>query len=357
MGDSKQKTSSTQQQSGDITPYAPTQGELNKIIGGIGGIDYQPTASQTSALGQIANNASFLPNFTGQATDFANNLAAGGTNYQPIVNTAFSQYQGAVNPFMSGSLDPMQTPGLSDALATIRNDVSNSVNGMFAGAGRDLSGLNQQALARGIAQGEAPVIANQYNANVANRLNAANGLLTGAQSTANNLSGLQQTQFGNQFQGVTNGANIVNQAANASPLASLAASQLSYGLPIQNLAQLEALTVPIAGLGKQYTGTTNATSETTKSDSPLSTALGIFGTLFPQGLSDRRAKEDIRQVGKLNDGQKVYSYRYKGDGETRLGLMADEVKKRIPKAVGLLGDLMTVDYRMATNKAASMAGK
>ena len=43
---------------------------------------------------------------------------------------------------------------------------------MFAGAGRDLSGLNTQTLARGLSQGEGQLVANQYNANVANQLGA-----------------------------------------------------------------------------------------------------------------------------------------------------------------------------------------
>lgn len=284
-GTSKQTSNTDQVQKGEVNPYGPSVGAINGILGGINSLvpNYQPTGTQTNALSQIQTNAQNLPNYSQQATDLTNSLIGGGTNYQPMVSDAYSQYQSAVNPFLTGSLDPTQTPGLSDALATIRNDVSNSVNGMFAGAGRDLSGLNQQYLARGIAQGEAPVIAGQYNQNVANRLNAANGLLGGAQSTANTNSALQQTQFGNQLAGVTNGANIVGAAANASPNATLAAAAQAYGLPIQNLAQLEALTVPLAGLGKDYKGSTDSSSVGYSTASPLTMAqqgIGIFGSLF-----------------------------------------------------------------------------
>ena len=55
--------------------------------------------------------------------------------------------------------------------------MQNSVNGQFAGAGRDLSGLNQQYLGRGITAAEAPILLNQYNQNVAQRQQAASGLL------------------------------------------------------------------------------------------------------------------------------------------------------------------------------------
>lgn len=284
-GTSKQSSNTDQVQKGEVNPYGPSVGAINGILGGINSMipNYQANGTQTNALNQIQTNAQNLPNYAPQATQLANSLISGGPNYQTGVNDAYGQYQGAVSPFLSGSLDPMQTPGLSDALATIRSDVGNSVNGMFAGAGRDLSGLNQQALARGISQGEAPVIVGQYNQNVANRMNAANGLLSGAQSTATTNSGLQQTQYGNQLAGVTNGASMIGNAANASPNAQLAAAAQAFGIPIQNLAQLEALTVPIAGLGKDYKGSTDSSSVGYSTASPLSQigqAVGIFGGLF-----------------------------------------------------------------------------
>lgn len=53
-------------------------------------------------------------------------------------------------------------------------------------------------------------------------------------------------------------------------------------------------------------------------------------------MSDRRSKKDIHNVGKTDDGQKLYSYRYKGEGPevpVRIGLMAQEVEKKHPHAV------------------------
>jgi hypothetical protein len=286
MTTSKQESSTTQNQSGTIDPYAPSQGALSGILGGINSLvpNYGPTNTQTNALNQLQSNAQSMPNYTSQAEGLTNSLLTGGQNYQPMVNNAYSQYQGAVNPLMTGSLDPRQTPGLSDALGAIQSDVGNQVNGMFAGAGRDMSGLNQQSLARGIAQGEAPVIVGQYNQNVANRMNAANGLLGGAQSTANTNSGLQQTQFGNQLTGLNTGLTGVPQAMNASPNASLAASAQAYGLPIQNLAQLEGLTIPIAGAGKSYTGTANSNTNSSSTPSMLQDIMGV-GSMFAGGAN------------------------------------------------------------------------
>jgi hypothetical protein len=53
-------------------------------------------------------------------------------------------------------------------------------------------------------------------------------------------------------------------------------------------------------------------------------------------MSDRRLKTDVKKVGKLDDGTKIYSYKYKDGmdgGLSRLGLMAQEVEKNYPEAV------------------------
>ena len=53
--------------------------------------------------------------------------------------------------------------------------------------------------------------------------------------------------------------------------------------------------------------------------------------------SDRRLKREIAPVGKTNDGQTVYRFRYKTGGPIRMGLMADEVARKHPEAVATVG--------------------
>ena len=69
-------------------------------------------------------------------------------------------------------------------------------------------------------------------------------------------------------------------------------------------------------------------------------------------FSDERLKENIKPIGKTNDGQTIYSYNYKGDHRTQIGLLAQEVEKHHPEAVGLSGGYKTVDYGKATDHAA-----
>jgi len=68
--------------------------------------------------------------------------------------------------------------------------------------------------------------------------------------------------------------------------------------------------------------------------------------------SDARLKENIEPVGKTYDGQTVYRYNYKGDPKTHIGLIAQEVEHKHPKAVGLAGGYKTVNYDDATKDSA-----
>ena len=75
-------------------------------------------------------------------------------------------------------------------------------------------------------------------------------------------------------------------------------------------------------------------------------------TAMDMSMSDSRLKENIKAVGKTFDGQTVHSYNYKGDPQTRMGLIAQEVEKHHPEAVGKIGDYKAVDYKQATGLAA-----
>lgn len=78
----------------------------------------------------------------------------------------------------------------------------------------------------------------------------------------------------------------------------------------------------------------------------LGSAIGGIGGLF--SLSDERAKTSKKKIGKTDDGIGIYSFRYKGSPRTEIGLMAQEVAKKKPRAVAVGGDgLMRVNYREA----------
>lgn len=65
-------------------------------------------------------------------------------------------------------------------------------------------------------------------------------------------------------------------------------------------------------------------------------------------FSDRELKHDVKEIGQTNDGLPIYSFKYNGDNRTQIGLMAQDVEKKHPEAVGLAAGYKTVDYKKAT---------
>jgi hypothetical protein len=279
MGGTSKSTQQTQQSS-TTNPWEPTQGILKDILGGIQAQvgNYQPTSAEMAAINQLKTNAANLPNYAPQATSLAGDYLTGGPDRSGIVGDAYNSSKAALSPYLSSDwLDPTKVPGIAAALDAVRNDVQNSVNGTFAGAGRDLSGLNQQSLARGIAQGEAPVLLDAFFKNAGLQQNAATALPGIANNTATTQSGLDQAGFANRAQGLNIGLNTVPQAANASATGILNAENLLRTLPLQNLGLLSNLTIPIAGLGGQSYGTSNTIG--TQTMSPAQQFATIMGGL------------------------------------------------------------------------------
>ena len=143
------------------TPWAATSGLLGNLLNQIGGLSPNLTDAESGALGQLSANASAGNPWASQIGGVANTLlAGGGPDRTPMINDAYDQYRAALTPFARGDyVNPASDPALQSYLDVLKNDVSSQVNGMFAGAGRDLSGMNQQALARGIATGRGAGIA------------------------------------------------------------------------------------------------------------------------------------------------------------------------------------------------------
>ena len=64
-------------------------------------------------------------------------------------------------------------------------------------------------------------------------------------------------------------------------------------------------------------------------------------------LSDRRYKDNITPVGKLDNGLVVYTFTYKGQDTVQLGLIAQEVEELHPNAVKEIAEIKHVNYAEA----------
>lgn len=144
-----------------------------------------------------------------------------------------------------------------------------------------------------------------------------------------------------------------NQAVNAQ-LATTSTASNAMGSPVQwQGASNQAIGTWWNGLTNMYDSQVKAFQAEQSSSGGLGSALGLIGGIAGRAMmaSDEDVKEDITPVGKLEDGQTVYRYRYKGSPTYQIGLIAQEVERRHPEAVRDVGGIKAVDYRDATEDA------
>lgn len=284
MGGTSKSTQTSQAQQ-TTAPWAAAQPAIQGILDKLNPLVQNSGLSGTAeqAITQLQQNAQLGNPFSGQINAFTSNLLnGGGANAQAgNITGALDAYKAQLTPYANGSMIG-NNPALKAQLDQIMSDVGNSVNSQFAAAGRDLSGANQQAYGRGVAAGVAPVLANQYNQDVANQINAAGALYGAGNTTAGLLSSLNQQGLANQQQGVAN-APLAIEASNYTPQQMLELEQLKKSLPAETLGLLAQIGIPIAQLG----GTTNSTgsAQTTNKMSgaqQFATIAGGIGSLMPK---------------------------------------------------------------------------
>jgi len=205
-------TSTTQQtQSSQSQPWAAALPLVNNLISKYGNQGTDVTGQQSTALANLNQATSNLPNFVPQASTAISNLF--NTNTAPqvgMLQTAYDTQKANLSPIASGSTNPYDTPGFSDAIKTAIADTTNAVKGVYAGSGRDPSGAGSfaQSLGRGITQGISLTIASQFNANVGNLMNANSALMSGANNTATGINALNQQGLTNGVAGLTAAGSI-----------------------------------------------------------------------------------------------------------------------------------------------------
>jgi hypothetical protein len=119
-----------------------------------------------------------------------------------------------------------------------------------------------------------------------------------------------------------------------------------YDNYLQHLQGLSGLGLQAGGLvtnaGQQSTGTSATPGLFGTLGSLAGGAMGILnapatfgaGTIGSKVFSDRRLKTDIEKIGELEDGLGLYVYRYIDAAMRFVGVMADEVARLRPWALG-----------------------
>lgn len=109
---------------------------------------------------------------------------------------------------------------------------------------------------------------------------------------------------------------------------------------------------PVSGVDYAGLVASNYANESANYQGLMGGLAGLGGSLAGAGAkawaaSDRRLKEDIRPIGRADNGLTIYAFRYMGEPQTVIGFMADEVEDVHPEAVAEVGGFKVVDYALA----------
>lgn len=311
-------------------------------------------------------------------------------------NPTFNQSNGYLSSILSGSqLNPFTSPGFSNVVNGTLASVIPQTSASFINGGRADSGL-AQAAQTAAATNAVGSLANQNYLGEQQLQNSAAQTASGNQATAlnatENAGGLASnnllTQQGNQIKGDAL-APSVDQAQLGDLGAGLTAegqvqsnSQNALNAAVANWNYNQQLPFSMLGQFQNYVGGTGYGGSTTgQSTTPyyentgsnlLSGGLGgaalgsglgsLFGLSSGTGaglgaglgallaFSDRKLKTDIRKIGESDSGFPLYMFRYKTDAPNsvpRIGLMAQDVRKKLPEAVAHTPFGMMVDYGKA----------
>lgn len=311
----------------------------------LGSVDYKQngTSSYVDANGKTVT----IPNFTRTTTLspeqkglYDQQVAAG----KGLNNLAIGQ----VDRLQSTMSQPFNAEGLPAAVTSIgANDWSadrqrveqalfDRQNSQFD---RDETALRQRLASQGLTPGSEAYNNDLTIFNQAKNDARSQAVLSGGQEQTR-MAGLeaQQADFANAARqnAFTERAAVRNQPVNEIS-ALLGGGQVS--MPQFQPAYRQGVGAPDVGgyVNQDYQ------NQIASYNNRMSGLFGLGGTLASGlfSLSDRRAKKDIRRVGRTDGGTPIYTFRYRSGGPVQMGVMADEVD---PSIVREIGGLKHVDY-------------
>lgn len=242
-------------------PWAPAVPALQTVIGqteqALGNTG--ATANQRAAIADLEAKASQGNPYASQIGNLAKD-AFGASSQSGTVSDAYKSLQGQLGDTASGTyLDFTKNPQLMEMLNQASTDAFNKINAQFAGAGRDMSGMNQMAAARGVNQAQLPVLLDYYNQERARQSDAAKTLYGAGVQTGQTVQGLDESALNTRGAGV-NFANAALAADKYGPEEILKLEQSLKDIPLNDLAQIANILYPAAGLGGQVQGNSKTNS-------------------------------------------------------------------------------------------------
>ncbi len=199
------KKGSTNQQQDPWEPVIPYLTDYLSQVGNLG--EGGATAGQTDAYNKLSGiYAQGNPN-AGKIEGLANETLAGVPSQSGTVTDAYGSVKSALTPYVNGeNLDFANNPYIQGLLTQVGDDAAQRVNAQFAGAGRDMSGMNSLAGSRGVAQATTPILAQLFNQAQDRQLQATNQLMGAANTTATTAQGLDQAALTAKAHSVPSGS-------------------------------------------------------------------------------------------------------------------------------------------------------
>lgn len=340
MGGGHSTTTTTQELSPEqralIAPVIPIAKQFlatpPKMYPGSGIVNFNPLQRQAQQMTmQAANNllptTSQIPGEFNRTQQQANFLSSGDV------------LRPESNPALQGAIEAATRPTLQQ----FQEQIMPSITGQSVGAGGyggTRQGIAEGIAARGATQAAADIASQMANTNYQAGLGAmTSGLQTQEDLLKNASPILSQTLLPAQMkEGVGQQQQAMQQALLSEKVQRYINQQM---IPFSAAQDVASMAFGMPG------GTTR--SEGTQPGNPAmgmqlaGSALGLLPMLA--GSSDRRLKNVIKKVGHLADGLGVYIFSYIGTVWKHIGLLADEVEKLYPEAVGTVMGYKQVDYR------------
>lgn len=265
-------------------------------------------------------------------------VAAAGQNNADTLNGKY--LDPASNPYLRGTFD-----AAADAVTRqYQTATAPQTAGAMAQAGRYGSGA----------------YGNQVKNNQLNLGASLNNLAT------NIYGGNYQNERGNQMTAAGQ-AGAINQAEYINPNAALSAGGVqqaqNQNVNNSNMAAYNynrdqptnALNSYIGQIQGNYGQNGTTTQSSPIFTNPTATGVGAVSSLASLApllmKSDRRLKTDIRPIGRSFDGQTLYLYRFLGEPNFQVGLMAQDVEVLRPDAVVEIDGVKHVNYAEALEAA------
>lgn len=250
------------------------------------------------------------------------NLTAIGSGLSDAFKAKLAEIQGGGDPtvaaargytgdVLGGKYLGESNPYTSDIINTTNNDITDRINAIFSRSGQTGSSRQIGELGKQLSANESALRYNDYN--------TERGRMDSAVGSAAGLQGIDNADL----------ATLLGLGSTAAETPYLGAKFLSQGL---------------GGLWGNAQTNTQTTQQSGGLGQALLNAAAQVGSAAIMA-SDRRLKRDIVKVGEFKDGLGLYRYRYVGSNDLHRGVMADEVARLRPWALGpTVNGYASVDY-------------